>query len=432
MANSTTTTVVQSLFERRLKTMRDVFSRNNVLGAMFVERLGEETNVPVTTNSNAQVRIPFRTGPIASMAGVKGAEGAFATPTAPTITHGNITCYPLTFTGRYGDIDEMCNSVGQVRSYLTQIMDAIAEGMALNLNNMWWGTGNGVLGRINGAPSGTTVVLDAATPGAAGNGVIGIMKGHVLQASSTLTGTIPDRAIKGHVASKVDSTYTLTMVENATLHGWQDNDYILIEDGLNNVPYGILAVDDTFLDTYMGISRATNLEFKPLRSTSIAAANLQITIVNLLMQAQHEGRPVPDVGITRYDVLSKIWQEAKANIRFTNPVNAGGTKPKFALGFESTPITSPAGSVVDIYLDSYTPGTTAGSDGMFALLRREDWFVARSAQRQPGWYKDHGSIPHTIPGTFGKVVCWLDIHNLICEDPRGTIFGYDINSTVTS
>lgn len=393
----------------------------SVIGAKLAKRAGGG-------RENA-VEHPMRLYPNMSAAGVRGADGAMATPSQGGYATAILQTYPHNARAAWGHVDEIKTrqDVQAMESLVQRVTKDTIEGFAISMNKVAWGNGSGVAGRINGTPTVATgeVIVDATFSAGGGYtpGFPHLSEGQWLQATSDKTLVHPDRVGKAKITGKVESTLTATFGEGS-IADWADNDYLVMEDGLNNVADGIMACYSSAnggRPNYLSIDRAVaaNSYFKPIEHVYSDATSKAKTIMLLLSQAGEQAVRPPSVGLTSYKVVHGIFDDAVDN-KINYMLQGAALPRKYAIGFEAVGITSPAGSITEIFTDRHCPGDYDASTGVMAIIEPEDWVIVQP--ETPGWYKPEGSMVMHKGGTFGKHSTWLEVFSYACELPRRQIF----------
>jgi hypothetical protein len=429
-ADNTNLTVIDALLKVMQGKLMDQINLSTPLLDVFTKR----RKIRKTVGGARSVERPVRLRPNFSFAGVRGEDGAMARASRGSYDKMIVQIFPHNAMAKWGHIGEIKSEkdVQALQSTMKTAVKDLEDGFPIVLSQIWWGRGDGVVARVNGAPDvgALTFVVDEFNgAGGAADGSFGglyLNPGGWYQATSDRTLTLENRTAIFQVISFDQATLTATVSGN--IQDLANNDFISVLDGLGNVSDGILGVNEGYKDTYMNINRtvAANAWAKATRVVAVAAGNVEEKLMQGVLQVNKDIGGWPDFGLIGAIQFRRLFEVNNVDRRFVNTAPDKNFR-KYALGFEAITMYSPGGKSIELFMDRWIPGDISTiNEGIIVVLSPDDWEMVSAGT--PGWYKDeNGKMVQQVQGTYGKFCTWLDTHNLVCDVPKRQLFLEDIN-----
>lgn len=337
-----------------------------------------------------------------------------ATVTLPVFAHNASAAF-----GKIGQI-KTTSKVQAIKTLMDTVLMRTMSGFARNLDALYWQFGEGTPARIEGAPDADamtlTVTADSGPFGADRNGVLYLRRGAWMNATSDVALATPDRTTEIQIDAINRDTRVITFT--GAIGNAADNDFLTVQDGLSNISLGMLSIDRDATNPYLGRNRVDDEDvWHPVVQRTAGNITIEDEVIIELMKVEEETSQQPFMGVTNREIIQRIFNQSKTDRQFVITEKRG-----YALGFTSTPIRAPGlNKAVEFFNAANCPGSLANSTGFLAVLEPTKWKKVRSSD--PGWDPNEGGgILHQIPGTYGVEATWLDVHCLVCLDPRAQIF----------
>jgi hypothetical protein len=257
--------------------INDALQDENLIQKLFTSEIADDTW------QGRYKLIPLRTGRNHSIGSI-GPAGKL--PTAGRTAYADYKVYMRDVYGRV-QFDKRVmldarNKKGAFASVMEQEFESLVTDMALRRNVMAWGTGSGVLAKVNGAHSSATTLEVKAPLGVTGTVnanryLYGDANGGMFIA--VVDGSTPTQVDGYATITAVNADGTDVTVDTALTVG--DNDLVVIaqsatQNSYGKEPEGLLAMvdDGTYVATYHNLARASYPIVKSHVVSSVGALSL--------------------------------------------------------------------------------------------------------------------------------------------------------------
>lgn len=423
VGDMTTRTAINALLKVMQKDVVEQFDKSYPVLNMIKSDFGKEVA------GGRSVEIPLRVRPNTNIAGVRGAAGVWAKGSRGRRETATVDVYPVNTVGQYGHIDELKTKkqLQSLKSVAQAMVEDIQDGFPLSMAKLIWLDGTGILAKV-GATAGNNqldIYLegDASVDGTWGTKYLDIgMHVHFTDAKTDTVPTILDGDAQ---VTEINETTGIVGFEG-NIAGVAADDFVCLQDMLNNAPVGILAAvcdgttAPTYGTTYMGIDRtsAANNFWQSNVTDLGGSGTVEDEIVKIQTATAKRTGEMPEVVLTTYEVYNNIWSQAKSSQGRQFIVHVGENDArKYALGFEGATVTTLRGTL-EIIPDRFCPaGVAVGLNP-----KHFKWYTPdTSDSKYGGWYKDSsGNMYHQIPRSFGIEAVWLWVTTLVCSKPAAT------------
>jgi hypothetical protein len=414
----TTTQLINSYLKVMQKSVTKQFNDEVLLYNMVEKKSGKEIA------GGRQVELPHHVFPNRNIGGVRGDAGAWAKASVGKRANALVPVYPHNTTGSFGKIAEMKTKadVQSIQSVVEAMVEDIKIGFPQQINKLLYLDGRGVLAKVESITAATLKFIVFAEFAATATSEFGI---RYLEEGTWITNTTDDSLADPDGTMDAQIIDVNTATREYTVEGAYGNlavdDYIVLQDGLNNVTEGLLSgiSDGTTAPvfggaTYLNILRtgAGNGYWKSNETDMGGTGVIEDNIILTMTTAQkRSGKATPNA-VTTFEVYNQIFFDSKSSQarQFVVNVGKGGENRKYGLGFDAIDIATQHG-MLTIFGDKDCP-----LELMFGFDPKDFKFAQVGEQ---GWFKTpDGSMFHEIGGTYGQEVNWLWVFNFICTRPQ--------------
>jgi hypothetical protein len=412
----TTRTAINAYLKYLQKKIVDQFNDATVLMNTVKRRTGREVA------GGRQVELPMWIYPNQQLAGTRGDAGTWSKASVGKRAYALLEVYNHNTTGGIGHLAELKTKrdLQSLQSVTEATVQDIQTGFPMSLNGLLFLDGRGVLARVSSTdlPNLKFKVHDELNAGSNATwGTRYLKEGLWIEATDDKTDTDPARSVNAQVIDVNTSTRDITCEGNLT--GLVQNDYILLQDGLNNVSQGLCsAVSDgstapDFASTYLNIDRtATGNSYFQANVVNLGGAGtIEDEMIEIMTTVEKSAGKAPKMCITTHEVYNNIFFQSKSSQGRQFVVSVGKSDGRrYALGFDAITVGTPYGAI-EIFGEKDCPAAT-----MF-LIDPADFLFGQL--NEPGWYKTpDGSMFHEVGGTYGLQVNWYWVMNFVCRLPR--------------
>jgi len=419
--HTTTTSAINAFMRVLLKEITDHWNKATVALSVVKPKIGK------TLAGGRQVEYPHKIHPNTSVSGVRGHSGDWAKGSRGRSATAIIDVFPLNMTGGWGHIGELRTrkDIQAIRSVVEDAVMDIKDGFPLQINKLFYLDGRGIYARVSQVVHADMTFRVHAETGAPAAGTWGIRyleEGQHFHATSDKALADPDRDVDAQIVS-LDPTTNQYAVQGSMVNLNVD-DYICIQDGLNNSPQGlVIALGDSVVapdygDVYLNIDRslAANRWWRAQRKNLAGAGTVEDELIRIMTVTEKAIGKAPPIVLTEYEIYNNLWAQSTTGTGRQFHVTVGDKgATSYALGFDSLQVHTPHGALT-IYGDKDCP------QGEMMGIDPKDWDFATVDDGDTsygGWFKgDNGNMYHQIDGTYGFKINWLWVYNLVCKKPR--------------
>lgn len=272
--------------------------------------------------------------------GARGEHGAIPIPGAPTVVNGRVKLKKV-FASAQMTRNIMATAVKGKAAFANWAeVELVKTERALRseLDRMVIGYGAGAICRLDGAPSGTTVSIDApyGLPSNEKGWLPGLRRGMKVVFGPNIDGSglrTGGKSVTIVTVNKSANAGGGTFVADRALSDWADNDYIFrgddfgnnaMENGVEVEPQGLLGIvdDGTILQVFQNIDRSAIDEWKALVIDGSAAPYSATATEGLLQRVCMDSMELNDGEISHVLTTMAVWRNLYNHLKGQNGFGA--------------------------------------------------------------------------------------------------------------